>query len=236
MRLYREPALNGRVFVDRQAAGRFLGEHLEAYRGPGLVVLGIPRGGVAVAFAVARQLGAELDVVVARKVGDPYQPELALGAVTANGGLFLNDEIIAESGVSPGVLERAIQRERTIAREREALLRAGRPAVSLAGKTVIIVDDGLATGATVRAAVRSVRQHQPGRLIVAVPVGSREACAVLALEADAVVCPQQPEPFYAVGLYYENFGQVEDEEVQRLLLEASSIPAPVTPVAPPRIQ
>lgn len=205
------------AFADRRAAGRFLAEYLSAYRGKGTLVLGIPRGGVPVAAEVAQALGADLDIAVARKVSLPFHPELAIGAVTANGGQFLNDDVIAELRVTAVELHAAITREQEVARQREERFRRGRPAVEITGRTVIIVDDGLATGATVRAAVRSVRKQQPARLIVAVPVGPRETVATLEAEADEVVCPWQPDPFYAVGLFYERFAPTDDEEVLEIL-------------------
>jgi putative phosphoribosyl transferase len=206
-----------RPFVDRCDAGRYLATFLERYRGKGTVVLGIPRGGVPVAGEVARQLDADLDIVVARKVGEPFQPELALGAVTANGGQYLNEDLIVEVAVSRQELNAAIAREQEVARQSEAHFRSGRPPVAIAGRTVIIVDDGLATGATMRAAARSVRRHGAARLVVAVPVGARETCLALAADADAVVCPWQPEPFYAVGLWYQRFAPTNDAEVLRIL-------------------
>jgi putative phosphoribosyl transferase len=193
-----------RLFSDRREAGARLAEALDGYRGKGVLVLGIPRGGVPVAAEVAHRLEAELDVVVARKLGAPISRELAIGAVTANGGRFLNEERVAAE-------------EMDEAHRRETRFRGGRSMASLAGRTVIIVDDGLATGATMRAAVRAVRKHQPARLVVAVPVGSREACAAVGREADEVVCLDQPVPFFAVGAFYEHFEPTEDAEVERIL-------------------
>jgi predicted phosphoribosyltransferase len=219
------------LFRDRVDAGRRLAEHLDEYRGQDALVLGIPRGGVPVAAEVARLLPAELDVVVARKLGAPSSAELAIGAVTANGGRFLNEPLIRELGVPAGYLERAIEEQMAEARRREQRFRGDRPKPRMAGRTVIVVDDGLATGATMRAAVRSVRQQQPRRLVVAVPVGSREACAALREEADEVVGLYAPEPFWAVGLYYERFAPTEDAEVEELLRGAHARrgqpPAPV---------
>jgi putative phosphoribosyl transferase len=208
------------VFADRRDAGARLAVRLTDYRGQYVLVLGIPRGGVPVAAEVARCLGAELDVVVARKVGAPGFSELAIGAVTANGGRFMNGEMIQALDVSDTYLEVAIAREMAEARRREERFRAGRPLSPLEGRIVLLVDDGLATGATMRAAVRSVRSHHPTKLVVAVPVGSIEACAALRPEVDELVCLEKPEPFEAVGLYYQDFAPVEDAEVQRLLQEA----------------
>jgi putative phosphoribosyl transferase len=204
-------------FFDRREAGIRLARRLRQYGGSGTLVLGIPRGGVPVAAEVARELGAELDVVVAHKVGAPFQPELAIGAVTANGGRYLDQRIIAELGVSADYLEAAVAQETARACRREERFRAGRPQLSVAGRTVIVVDDGLATGATMRAALRSVRRHGPGLLVAAAPVGAGSTCLALSDEADEIVCLQTPEPFYAVGFFYQRFEPVDDVEVQHLL-------------------
>jgi putative phosphoribosyl transferase len=207
----------GRRYVDRADAGRKLAESLKQYKGQGVLVLGIPRGGVPVAAEVAKALEAELDVIVARKLGAPGQPELAIGAVTSNGGRFLNEEVIEGIGVTDQYLEKVTAEQMDEARRREDRFRAGRPPEVIMGRVVIVVDDGLATGATMRASVRSVRKHQPARLIVAVPVGSQEACAALSREADEVICTYRPEVFWAVGLYYENFEPTMDAEVTEIL-------------------
>ncbi len=212
--------MRGALYRDRTDAGQALAQHLAAHRGTHPVVLGIPRGGVPVAAAVADALEGELDVVVARKVGAPVQPELALGAVTADGSSVFNDDIVSALGIDADTLARLTAVQRADAKRREERFRSGRPPLSLAGRTVILVDDGLATGATMRAAVRAARAAKPGRLIVAVPVGAADACDTLAREADEVVCPARPEPFGAVGAYYERFGQVEDDAVTRLLAES----------------
>jgi putative phosphoribosyl transferase len=214
---------SGLPFRDRVYAGRILAERLAAYRGKDVLVLGIPRGGVPVAAEVARSLDAELDVLVARKLGAPGQEELAIGAVTANGGEFINEELIGYLGVTRAYLERVKRDQMDEARRREALFRGGRPEEKIQGRVVILVDDGLATGATMRAAARSARKRRPGRLIVAVPVGSREACADLRSEADEVVCPWIPDSFGAVGYFYENFQPTEDAEVRRILREHAGL-------------
>jgi putative phosphoribosyl transferase len=166
---------------------------------------------------VAQAIDTELDVIVARKLGAPGSPELAIGAVTANGGRFLNEEMVAELGVSPGYVDMVTQDQRAEAHSRQQRFRGSLPSPRIEGRIVIVVDDGLATGATMIAAVRSVRLQSPKRIVVAVPVGSRQACAVLEREADSVICLYEPEPFIAVGLHYERFPQIEDDEVNVIL-------------------
>lgn len=210
------------LYFDRTDAGRRLATYLEPLRASHPLVLGIPRGGVPVAAEVARALHAELDVCVARKLGAPQSKELAIGAVTADGARLLNEDLMAALEVSEGYLAAETTRQLEEAQRRERWFRSGRPAHSVAGRTVVLVDDGLATGATVRAAVRSLRSRGAGRVIVAVPVGAPQACALLAREADEVICPRQPEPFGAVGAHYVHFEPVEDAEVLALLGGASS--------------
>ncbi len=213
---------SGQRFQDRIEAGRVLAERLGSYRGKDVLVLGIPRGGVPVAAEVARRLDADLDVLVARKLGAPGEPELAIGAVTANGGEFVNEEMVGYLGVSRAYLESVKLEQMAEARRREELFRGNRPVEQIRDRVVILVDDGLATGATMRAAVRSVRKHRPARLLVAVPVGSREACAALRGEVDEVVCPRVPAFFGAVGNFYENFEPTEDSEVESILRKFSA--------------
>jgi putative phosphoribosyl transferase len=226
----REPAatehrLLSLPYRDRAEAGRQLAAALSGHRGKGVLVLGIPRGGVPVAAVVARELDADLDIVVARKLGAPGQPELAIGAVTANGGRYLNDEYIEALGVTDGYLAAEVERKMAEAHERQAHMRGDRQPIPVAGRTVLVVDDGLATGATMRAALRSVRRGEPARLIMAAPVGSPEACREMQAEADDVLCLAQPEPFYAVGLYYQHFEPTDELEVRRLLEAAGRAPA-----------
>jgi putative phosphoribosyl transferase len=208
------------LFRDRVQAGARLADYLVQYAGKNPLVLGIPRGGMMVAAEVARRLGAELDTIVARKLGAPGQRELAIGAVTANGGFFLNEELIREMGVSPSYLNEVIRTEKQEACRREELLRGSHPAPIIWNRIVLVVDDGLATGATMFAAVRALRGQHPARLVAAVPVGAPDSCAALRGEVDELVCPFMPEPFRAVGLYYESFASTEDSDVQRALAQA----------------
>jgi putative phosphoribosyl transferase len=208
---------NAPLFRDRLDAGRQLAERLAAYRGRSPAVFAIPRGGVPVGAEIARGLGGVLDVVVARKLGAPLHAEFAIGAVTADGGRFLDQDILHQLRVSDAYLSRVTKEQSEEARRREQQFRGGLPPIAVKGRVALLVDDGLATGATMRAAARSLHRRAPDRLVVAVPVGSREGCAALREEADEVVCLAKPDPFYAVGLCYENFEQVEDAEVLWLL-------------------
>ena len=208
-------------FATRARAGALLARKLARYTGRDVLVLGIPRGGVPVAAAIAAALGAELDVAVARKLGAPYHPELAIGAITADGTTYLNPDLVRHLGITTDYLASVQRAELAEARRREARFRGARPRPRIEGRTVIVVDDGLATGATMRAAVEAVRRKHPARLIVAVPVGSREACAAMRAVADEIVCLAEPEPFPGVGLHYRSFPQLEDDEVIRILAEAA---------------
>lgn len=210
-------------FADRHAAGDWLADALAHYRGADVLVLGLPRGGVVVAARVAEELDGELDVIVTRKLPSPISQELAIGAVTADGERYLNEGVISELGVSDVFLDAVTHVHRDEARKREAELRGMRPAPRIRGRIVVLVDDGLATGATMHAAVQSVRKQKPAHLIVAVPVGAREACESLAAQVDEMVCPWQPDPFGAVGLYYENFAQTSDAEVREILTRSPAM-------------
>ena len=206
-------------FRDRRHAGRVLATHLEQYRGrAGLLVLALPRGGVAVGFEVARELRAPLDIFMVRKLGVPGHEEYAMGAIASGGVKFLNPT--PGLTVRPAAIAAVIKREQAELVRREHLYRKQRPAVPLQGRTVLVVDDGLATGSTMQAAVLAIRQQHPLHLAVAVPVGALDTCAALRLQADAVICAATPEPFRAVGLCYEEFPQATDEEVCALLDEA----------------
>jgi len=212
------------IFRNRTHAGWWLAQHLRRFRGPETVVLGIPRGGVIVAAEVARSLGAKLDVAIARKLPAPGQPEVAIGAVTPTGGVFLDAALIRWLGVGDPYLRGVIEKERREAERRERVFRAGAPAQSIAGKVAIVVDDGLATGATMCAAVRALKLAKPQRLVVAAPVASPEACHVLQREADEIVCPLEVPDFGGVGCFYEDFTQTSDQEVQEALGQSHDAP------------
>ena len=211
-----------RPFSDRYEAGRILAEGLRDYAGsPDVLVLGLPRGGVPVAFEVARKLGVPLDVFLVRKLGAPGQEELAMGAIASGGIVVLNHEVIEALRVAPELVETEIARERVELSRRERLYRGQRSPLDVSGRTVILVDDGLATGSTMRAAVRALRRASPRRIVVAVPTAAPSTCEEFQTIADACVCTITPEPFRAVGLWYENFDQISDEEVCQLLFRAS---------------
>jgi putative phosphoribosyl transferase len=206
-------------FRDRREAGQVLAERLAHYRGrPDLLVLALPRGGVAVGFEVAHALEAPLDVFVVRKLGFPGHEEYAMGAIASGGVRVMNPMPGIE--VSPEALDQVVAREQAELARRERLYRGDRPSLELRGRTVIVVDDGLATGATMSAAVLAIRQQGPARLVVAVPVGAAETCRLLREQADDVVCVTMPTPLRAVGLWYRDFPQASDEEVHDLLAEA----------------
>ncbi len=209
-------------FLDRRDAGFRLAEKLASLRGrPGLVVLAVPRGGVVVGAEVARALGAPLDIVIARKVGAPDNPELAIGAVAPDGTTVLDEGLVASLGVSDGYIRAAVEHERQEIERRLRAYRGDRPPLDVAGKTVVVVDDGVATGATTLAAIRYLRKQNPGELILAVPVGPPETIQRLSREADRVVVLYTPELFWAVGAFYQRFEQTTDQEVVELLREAA---------------
>ncbi len=209
------------VFEDRADAGRQLAKQLGRYaHRPDVIVLGVPRGGVSVAFEVATALHAPLDVFLSRKLGVPGQPELAFGAVSAGGGRYLDEGIVRSAGISNAQVEQITAEVRHELDRRAALYRGDRPPLQVEGKTVILVDDGIATGASVYAAVQALRQMQPAKLVVAVPVAPPATWAWLRKVVDEIVCLDLPHTFLAVGEFYEYFTQVEDAEVIELLRRA----------------
>lgn len=210
------------LYTDRHQAGRSLAAELLHYRQQrDVVVLGLPRGGVPVAFEVARALAAPLDILIVRKLGVPWQTELAMGAIASGNVRVLNERTIDDLSIDAGTVDAVAARERHELERRERAYRQGRQAVDLKGKTVILVDDGLATGASMRAAVIAVRHQSPAKVVVAVPVGAAEACEQLSELADDVVCPYRPEPFFAIGRFYDDFAQTTDADVEALLEQAA---------------
>jgi predicted phosphoribosyltransferase len=208
-------------FKDRMHAGKLLAKQLETYKHkPDVIVLALPRGGAPVGYAVAKELGVPLDVMLVRKLGVPGHEELAMGAVASGDQLVLASDVVQMLGIPDQTIQTAARRELVEIERREKVFRAGQPPLQLQGRTVILVDDGLATGSTMLAAVHAVRAQNPARVIVAVPVGAPDTCRKLTSEADEVICLATPEPFYAVGLWYENFTQTTDEEVIQLLEKA----------------
>lgn len=209
------------VFIDRADAGRRLAGLLEGYRERDPVVVALPRGGVPVAYEVARALAAPLDVLVARKIGAPGHEELGVGAIAQDGGAYLDADLVRRLGVTREYLEAVTRRESAEMVRRERAYRGDRPPLDVAGRTVILVDDGLATGATARAAVRSLRRRAPREIVVAVPVCSAGTARGVGAEVDAVVCAETPDDFRAVGLWYGDFEQTTDDEVISLLARAA---------------
>lgn len=206
------------IFPNRSEAGRRLAKRLHAYAGRNeVLVLALPRGGVPVAYEVARALGVELDVLIVRKLGVPHQPELAMGAIASGGAQYLNHEVLQLARVSDAELRKVIEAESAELERRERLYRGDQPPPSITGRTVILVDDGMATGASMRAAVLALRTKNPTHIIVAVPVAPEDAGSRLAGAADEFICLENPHNFYAVGQFYLDFEQTSDEQVRELL-------------------
>jgi predicted phosphoribosyltransferase len=206
------------LFRDRTEAGQVLAQKLAAYaKRPDVIVLALPRGGVPVAYEVARALDAPLDVFVVRKLGVPGHEELAMGAVATGGGRVLNEELVGALAIPQHVIDAVAARQTQELIRRERLYRGGLPPLDVRGRTIILVDDGLATGATMLAAVAALQKHQPARIVVAVPTASSETCEKLRMKVDEVVCAMTPAPFCAVGYWYQDFSQTTDEEVRDLL-------------------
>jgi len=205
------------LFRDRREAGRRLGTELQKFAGQEVVVLGLPRGGVPVAFEVAQALRAPLDVIVVRKLGVPGEEEFAMGAIASGNVCVWNWEAVESLGISLPQMETVAAREANELARRERDYRSGRPPVDVRGRMAILVDDGLATGSTMRAAVMAVRQQEPKKVVVAVPVAAQSTCVQLQKEADELVCLCTPLHFYAVGQWYQDFSQTSDENVRELL-------------------
>jgi predicted phosphoribosyltransferase len=215
-----------RAFPNRADAGRFLAEKLARYANrDDVIVLGLPRGGVPVAYEVAKRLRAPLDVFIVRKLGVPGFEELAVGAIASGGVRVLNEDVARALPSANEIIESVTARETAELERREQIYRDGRPAPELRDRIVILIDDGLATGATMRAAVKALRQRGVGKIVVAVPVGPPDTCREFEEDADEVVCGIAPEFFQAVGQYYEDFSQTSDEEVRELLARAASTAA-----------
>lgn len=212
----------GPKFSDRFEAGKFLARQLQEYLDdPALLVLALPRGGVPVGYEIAQALGAPLDVFVVRKLGVPGYEELAMGAIASGGVIVLNEEVVSRLNIPRRAVQACEQDELRELERREQAYRGGREPLEIEGRKVILVDDGLATGASMRAAVKALRQKSPASITVAVPIGSRDTCDQFRSEVDEVICGDCPEPFFAVGTWYSNFLQTTDDEVRELLDRAA---------------
>ena len=205
-------------YIDRFDAGKVLAKFLKEYcNKPDVIVLALPRGGVPVAYEIAKSLAVSLDVFIVRKLGVPWHEELAMGAIASGGTVIFNEDIIQMLNVSKTEINQVIQSEQDELKRREQMYRGDRVFPVLTDKTIILVDDGIATGATIQAAIKGIRQHNPAKIIVAVPVAATETYETIKKLADQIICPQTPSHFYAVGAWYENFSQTTDEEVFDLL-------------------
>lgn len=214
-----------RPFSDRREAGRMLAQRLGAYAGRrDVVVLALPRGGVPVAFEVARALGAPLDVLPVCKLGTPWQPELAMGALSSNGAQFVDEALVREAGVSEAQLQSALATARIELGRREARYRGGRPPIAVAGRVTLVVDDGMATGASLKAAAHALATLGPARIVAALPVAPADARSRLGSAVDDLVCVLMPQLFFSVGQFYADFDQVGDDTVRELLDEAAGGP------------
>jgi putative phosphoribosyl transferase len=210
------------LFKDRKDAGQQLAKELTKYARSDAIVLALPRGGVPVAFEIALALNAVLDVFLVRKLGVPGHEELAMGAIASGGIRVMNPEVVTSLHISEAAIEQVAEQEQQELERRQHLYRDDLPAPNARERTVILIDDGLATGATMRVAVKALQQQQPARLVVGVPVSSPETCQEFESEVDEIICAQTPRPFYSVGLWYDNFSQTTDEEVRELLDRAAS--------------
>jgi putative phosphoribosyl transferase len=211
------------LFQDRFHAGRVLAEKVRKYAGsPALLVLGLPRGGVPVAFEVAKALQAPLDVFLVRKLGVPGHAELAMGAIASGGVRVLNEEVVQSLNIPDSVIDQVTGQEQRELERRESAYRGKRPAYGIQGRTLILIDDGLATGASMRAAVVALRKREPRQIIVAVPTAAPDTCAAFESQVDEIICAATPEPFVSVGRWYEDFSQTTDEEVREILEQAET--------------
>lgn len=208
-------------FADRRAAGRELAERLSVRADGDVIVLGLPRGGVPVAYQVARALGAPLDTLIVRKLGVPGHEELAMGAIASGGVEVRNEQVIADARIDEALIEAVAGHERIELERRERAYRGDRPAVDVAGRTVLVVDDGLATGATMRAAVGALRERGAAAIVVAVPIAAPTVVDEIGAIVDEIVCLRTPDPFVAIGLWYDDFAPTSDDEVRRLITAAA---------------
>jgi len=211
------------TFRNRTEAGQLLAQKLRAYTNcSDTIVLALPRGGVPVGYEIAKALNLPFDICVVRKLGIPHHPELAMGAIAPNGVRVLNYDILSEWGIPDKIIDKVSAKELRELRRREYAYRNNHLPVDVKNRTVILVDDGIATGSTIRAVITLIRQQQPKRIIVAVPVAPKSVCKELQAEVDKLVCLKMPEPFYAVGLWYDNFSQTSDEQVHKLTAMANA--------------
>jgi putative phosphoribosyl transferase len=209
-------------YQDRTEAGRLLAERLAKYKNrPDVVILALPRGGVPVGFEVAQALNAPLDVFVVRKLGVPGQEELAMGAIASGGVRVLNEDIVQMLRIPDEMIEATVAKETEELERRERLYRGDRPGLDARGRVAILIDDGLATGSTMRAAAMALRRHLPSRIVVAAPVAAGSTCDELSNEVDEVICAETPEPFYAISLWYRDFTQTTDDQVRELLAQSA---------------
>ena len=212
------------TFRNRTEAGQILAQKLQAYTNcSDAIVLALPRGGVPVGYEIAKALNLPFDICVVRKLGIPHHPELAMGAIGPNGVRVLNYDILSEWGIPDKTIDKVSAKELRELRRREYSYRNNHLPVDVKNRTVILVDDGIATGSTIRAVIALIRQQQPKRIIVAVPVAPKSVCKELQSEVDKLVCLKMPEPFYAVGLWYDNFSQTSDEQVHKLLEKSTAM-------------
>jgi putative phosphoribosyl transferase len=210
------------IFQDRSQAGRVLASRLMKYaRGPDTVVLALPRGGVPVAFEIGKELELPVDVFIVRKLGVPGHEELAMGAIASGGVRYINEDVTSELGITSDTIDAVSRIEEKEIERRERVYRSGRSPLDTQGKTVILVDDGLATGSTMLAAIAALRQRGPARIVVAVPAAARQTCTRIAREVDEIICLAMPDPFLAVGHWYHSFSQTTDDEVRDLLRRAA---------------